>query len=350
MKILHVNSEKSWRGGEQQMASLMNILKSQGLHCGLAARKASEASKRMSAEGFETFELNFGGLNLFSSLKLKKIMSRYDIVHTHTANAHTVAYLAAKWGGKTPIVVSKRTDFPVKSRNKFNHESVKSILCVSNKISEITKNSVLNSDRVKTVYSGIDINRFDVPQKDLRDLLGLKKESVIVGNCSALAPHKDYFTFIDVAKRFPELEFVIIGDGPLREELKLYSNGLSNIHFTGFLADISSYLKSLNYFLMTSETEGLGTSLLDAMICRIPIVATNTGGIPEIVIDHKTGLLAEVGAVEQLSNQLKVLLNDHSLTEQLVQNAYLNVSEHFTRENTAKQTLKVYQEVLASLS
>ena len=198
MKVLHINSEKSWRGGEQQMASLMKILRKEGVESSLLARKSSEAFKRLKGENFQAWEVAYGGLNLRCSLKLKDLMKEFDIIHTHTANAHTVAYLASLWGGQTPIVVSKRTDFPVKSPRKFNHPNIKRILCVSNKITEITRESVNKPERVRTVYSGIDTSRFDGEQKDLRDLIGLEKNAPLIGNCSALAPHKDYFTFIDV--------------------------------------------------------------------------------------------------------------------------------------------------------
>tara|TARA_Y100000768_G_scaffold388916_1_gene388679 strand:+ start:25979 stop:27022 length:1044 start_codon:yes stop_codon:yes gene_type:complete len=346
VKVLHVNSEKSWRGGEQQMASLMKILNNEGVKSSLLARKSSEAYKRLKAENFEAWEAAYGGLNLSSSLKLKRLMKDFDIIHTHTANAHTVAYLASVWGGKTPIIVSKRTDFPVKSLRKFNHSNIKRILCVSNKITEITRGAVKEPNRVQTVYSGIDTSRFDGKQKDLRDIIGLARNAPLIGNCSALAPHKDYFTFIDVAKNFPEQNFVIIGDGPLKSELQEYGKDLSNLFFTGFLPDIQCYLKSLDYFLMTSETEGLGTSLLDAMICRIPIVSTRAGGIPEIVIDNKTGYLANIGSVDELSSQLRKMISDQNTRSKLIENAYQNVKEHFTREITAKQTLKIYKEIL----
>lgn len=329
------------------MSSLMNLLRENGIENHVLCRKNSEAAKRLAEQGFTVHETSFSGIKLSASFKLKSIASEFDLIHTHTANAHTVAYYSALLGCKTPIVVSKRTDFPVKSPKKFNHPKIKKILCVSNKIKEITQKDVIEPSRVETVYSGIDINRFEGEQKDIRDLIGVAKNEVLIGNCSALAPQKDYFTFIDVARRFPEKHFVLIGDGPLKEELKEYAKGIKNVHFTGFLKDINHYLKSLDFFLMTSETEGLGTSLLDAMICKIPIIATRAGGIPEIVIHEKTGLSAEVRDLDELTNQLSRMIEDSALREVLTLNAYENVMKNFSRETTAEKTLEIYRRILA---
>ncbi len=347
MKVLHINSEKSWRGGEQQMSSLMNLLRDEGVENHVLCRKDSEAANRLREQGFIVHEVGFSGLKIKASLKLKSLSGQFDIIHTHTANAHTVAYYSAILGSQTPIVVSKRTDFPVKSPKKFNHQKIAKILCVSKKIQEITQKDVIKPDRVETVYSGIDTKRFEGDQKDIRDLIGVSKKEVLIGNCSALAPQKDYFTFIDLAKRFPDKHFVLIGDGPLEDQLKEYAAGAENIHFTGFLKDINLYLKSLDFFLMTSETEGLGTSLLDAMICKIPIVATRAGGIPEIVIHEQTGLTAEVRDIEELARQLNRMLEDSDLRQKLTQNAYNNVIKNFSREITAKKTYEVYKRILA---
>ncbi len=105
-------------------------------------------------------------------------------------------------------------------------------------------------------------------------------------------------------------------------------------------------LKSLDLFLMTSTTEGLGTSLLDAMLCEVPIVATRVGGIPEIVIHDKTGLSSKAKDVRDLAKNCKKILEDDELRARLVRNAKEQVLKDYTDEQTALKTLKHYKNIL----
>ena len=349
MRVVHLNSEKSWRGGEQQMANLALELKKLGVENIIAARAGSKSIEFAKKNNFEYLELSIGGLKLLASFSLRNflIKNKIDLVHTHTANAHTIAVYANIFGGRTPLIVSKRTDFPVKSQFKFKHESVKKILCVSNKIKEITRKSCPALKNVHTVYSGIDTARFNGEQKDLKEIYSIDSNKVLVGNCSAIAPHKDYYTFIDTAKKLNDIDpnkyhFIIIGDGPLENEIKNYAKDLENITFTGFLPNIRELLKSLDIFLITSQEEGLGTSILDAMICEVPVVATRAGGIPEIAIHEKTALTSTVKNPQDLAKNVELILG----RDDLVQNAKEMVLNGFTREATAKNTLIQYKNAL----
>ena len=351
LKVLHINSEKSWRGGEQQMTNLIHELNSLGVQSSVCCRKNSKLDKYTSKEKISSLCLSFSGLKFFNAISLKKFVlkEKFDLIHTHSSNAQTLVYYASLLGLKTPVISSKRTDFPVKSKGKYNFKSLKYIICVSNKIKEITRRSVNNPDIVQTVYSGIDLDRFEVDQKSLKQKLGLEESEVLIGNTSAIAPQKDYPTFLTIAKNLPEFQFVIIGDGPMEQEIKGLAKKmqLKNIHFTGFLKELEVYMKSLNCFLITSETEGLGTSILDAMIAKIPVVGTNAGGIPEIVINNKTGLLCEIRNTLQITNAVTEILNNEELRSQLVKNAHQNISENFSRRTTATRTFEFYQKAIS---
>lgn len=359
MKVLHLNSEKSWRGGEQQMAYLANELYHEGVKNFFAFPEKNEKLIQFCKDYKHTAKfLSFGGIQLLATIQLvlwlKK--NKMDIIHTHTAKAHTVAVWANILGAKTKVVVSKRTDFPVKSPYKFHHKSIKAIICVSNKIEEITRSGMhpKKKDLVCTVHSGINIERFNKDQISLKDEYNIPEEKVLIGNCSAIADHKDYPTFVDTAQllneKAPErFHFIIIGNGPDEQkikdyvELKMLKNKFT---FTGFINDIDQKLKSLDLFLMTSKEEGLGTSLLDAMICEIPIVSTNAGGIPEIVIHEKTGLLAGVKQPAALCDDVLRLIDDEKLKENLITNAKKQVIDKYSKAHTAKKTLEVYHKVI----
>lgn len=356
-KVLHIATALSWRGGEQQLAYLVQELKDKIDQIVLCS-EGSELAKFCSQNGidFET-QKKSGGFDLAYAGKVKKMCKKLeiDLCHMHDAHAHTFAILAAVMGNKTPLVLSRRVDFPIKqkwtSKFKYNHPSIKKILCVSEMIKKITASDIQDKSKLHTVYSGVDLSKFSKRSGKLRRELGIKESTPLIGNTSALADHKDYFTFLKCCKKIlevePEVQFVVMGDGPLRDKVHQFAKELDlkeKLTFTGYRTDIAEVLADLDVFLITSKTEGLGTSILDAFACQVPVIATNAGGIPELVKDYKTGILCPVKDVEQLSASVLKLLEDSELVEKLKKNAFQKVQQ-FSKAETARKTLEHYQEV-----
>ena len=360
---MHISTPASWRGGEQQMAYLVGELKEAGITQWVACRSGSAVeSFAREAEVPLLSRPVSSGIDPGFARMVAKFCKREqpDLIHAHDAGAHTFAVMAAAfWRNKTPIVVSRRVDFPVRnswlSRYKYNHPLVKRILCVSNAIRAITSKGVQRPERCVTVYSGIDPKRFspEIKQYKIHHEYGLKAETVLVGNVAALAPHKDYFTFLSTAKQLLGLgvdaQFIGIGSGSMQTELEDYAQklGLGNrMIFTGFRTDVPDILPELDVFLITSETEGLGTSVLDAFAAKVPVVATAAGGIIELVEDGKTGLLGPIKDPKALAEAVKRVLMEPELAEQLVANATERL-QHFTKTATAQKTLAVYRELVS---
>jgi L-malate glycosyltransferase len=295
----------------------------------------------------------------YSLFQLSKRL-QVSLIHCHDSHAHTMAIIAATlFGNKIPLVVHRRVDFPVKpgifSSFKYNHPLVRQFICVSEAIRTILNASLKQAGKSVCIHSSIDLSRFsEVKNKRhiLRAELGLKDNEMLIGNTSALAPHKDHFTFIRTAtllrKKFTSMRFVIIGDGPLHKEVQdeIDRNGLTDIIFlAGFRNNVPELLPGLDVFLMTSKTEGLGTSILDAFASGIPVVSTRAGGIPELVEDGLTGLLTDVGDHESLSLAVEQLLNDHDLRNRLIKAAETFVAGFGIRE-MGQKTMNVYTQIL----
>ena len=363
--ILHVSTPNSWRGGEQQMYYLVEELKSKKCSQVVLCRKGSVVDKRMKALGVQTIGfVKKTSVDVHTGFKIKQVCKRYNInvIHVHDAHAHTFAFLAASmFGNKVPIVVSRRVDFPIKdtwmSKLKYNHPNIKKILCVSDAIKEITGKDIQNKSVLHTVYSGIDPARFPYQKEDcntLHQMYGWSRSIKIVGNASALAPHKDYYTFIRVAEKLlktkSDIRFVIVGSGPLEGDLKIFVHELGlndQIKFTGFREDVPKVLPEFDVMLITSETEGLGTTIIDAFACNVPVVGTNAGGIPELIEDQKTGLLREVRAIDDLAEAVVELLDHPTIGEKLSQGAKIKLKD-FLKANTASQTFLHYQDLLSA--
>lgn len=362
MKILHVSTPTSWRGGEQQAAYLAIALKAYGIDQIVLCPDQSVLSTRMKAADIpvEIFSSR-GILNYNLARHIAKLCKNknIDIIHCHDSHAHSAAVISVSiFNTTTPIIVSRRVDFPVSvnlmSRWKYNHPSVKRILCVSEMIKTINAPAIKDPSKLTVVYSGIDLSRYNIPihPRKLITELHLSPSTRLVGNISALADHKDYPTFLRTAaaicKEYGDIHFIIAGIGPEEEKIKsiiLEQNLGDKVHLLGFREDVVEVIQSLDVFLMTSITEGLGTIVLDAFAAGIPVVSTRAGGIPEMVVNGVTGLLADPGDVLALKNATLRILNDPALRKQLTDNALSRVQD-FSFQATAEKTLDVYRAIM----
>jgi glycosyltransferase involved in cell wall biosynthesis len=360
-KILHVSTATSWRGGEQQIAYLLQEISLAGREQVVCCPNGSPLSDYCKKTGIHHHDFHSRGiLDLSLAKKLRFICrdEKVTVIHAHDSHAHSAAVLSSSvFGNKTPVVLSRRVDFPVSqnlfSKWKYNHSIIKKILCVSEKIREITGRDIGDKNKLIVIYDGIDLSKFN-PGKRKFLLLhewGLSKEVQLVGNASALAGHKDYFTFVDTAEivmqKKPDVRFAIIGQGPDQKSIEEYierKNLRDKIFFAGFRDNIAELLPELDVFLMTSITEGLGSILLDAFASGVPVVATCAGGIPEIVSDGQTGLLAPVKDAAKLAQQVCLLLEDASARTKMKDKA-MQFVQNFSHRKMALLTMEVYDAV-----
>lgn len=364
MRVLHLSTARSWRGGEQQVAYLVKALDAMGVEQLVVCATGSPMHDFCQEQAVAHRTLGFrASVDPVNARRLARIARSWgpQLVHTHDSHGHTAAILATSlFGMKLPLVVSRRVDFAISSgfsaRWKYGHAAVKRILCVSDAIRAIMAQRLPRPAVLRTVRSGIDPARFAAGADGrLHRELHLAPSVPLVGNVAALAPHKDLFTFIRMAagihRERPDVRFVLIGEGELRAELEQAArqHALDEVlHFMGFRTDVDRLLPELDVFAMTSRTEGLGTSILDAFAARVPVVATAAGGIPELVEDGTTGLLCPVGDDDALARGTIRLLADEALRDRLVQGASRKL-EGFTRQATAAATLREYQAVLDEL-
>ena len=360
MKILHLSSEKTWRGGEQQIAYLIEELDKHGVENFVACRKNSAFEKHCIKNNIDHISIPFANNFDISTAWQIKTFANYaeiDIIHMHSSRSHTMAVMATVLGSKAKMILSRRVDFPSSgnwlSKYKYNHPRIKKVLCVSEKIKEIISPIIKDKSKLEVVYSGIDLKRFagKTNTNILHKEFGLDADTKIIANISALAPHKDYFTFVETVEEFKKIstekvKFFAIGEGNCRTEIENYikQKGLeNNIILTGFRNDVADIFPELDVFLITSEEEGLGTTVLDAFANKIPVVATTGGGIPEMVKHNKTGLLYSIKTPKELAKGVKEVLENSTEAKKRTENAYQLLTEKFTKEQTAKQTLEVYK-------
>jgi len=205
-----------------------------------------------------------------------------------------------------------------------------------------------------TVHEGIDVEHLlAAPPVNLHETFFLPHGAPVVGNVAALVPHKGHRYLIEAAhlvvQQLPDARFVILGEGELREHLEkqVREHHLEkHVLLPGFRTDVLGCIRSFDLFVMSSVTEGLGTSLLDAMAASRPIVATTAGGIPEIVEDHVNGLLVPPRDAHELAAAIARALKDATLRQRLGAGGFARVNERFTVERMVEATAAVYRHVV----
>jgi len=361
MTIIHISSAKTWRGGEQQIAYLLVELAERKIQQIMLCPVNSPLHLFCEKQSIpvKTFAKR-SGVDLGLAWQLTRLCRRSvrPIIHVHDSQAHTAAFISATlWMNKTPVIIHRRVGFPLKKSFltglKYNHHSISRIICVSEYVREHMNAVLANTGKTVTVYDGIDLTKFQGKTKCriLKERFNFSDKHILIGNTSAITEEKDYFTFIDTAdillRNHDDLRFFIIGDGSQKQIITDYieEKGLSDkILLTGFVNNIQDILPELDLFLFTSVMEGLGTSLLDAFACRIPVVSTNAGGIPEIVKDHITGLVVGIKKPAEMAIAVEAILTNPELKHKLVENAYVWVQE-FSVKNIASEIIDIYNKV-----
>src|SRR6185369_10524964 len=194
-----------------------------------------------------------------------------------------------------------RVDYPLKgnSFSRWKYRQVDAFIAASEAIRQMLVADGVPAERTVTVHEGIDVDHVTAaPPVNVHEAFWLPHQAPVVGNVAALVPNKGQRYLIEAAhlvvQEIPDARFVILGEGELREQLErqVHDHHLEkHVLLPGFRTDVLGCIKGFDLFAMSSVTEGLGTSLLDAMACSRPIVATTAGGIPEIVEDGVNGLL-----------------------------------------------------------
>ncbi len=359
MRVLHFSTPLSWRGGEQQLAYLVECMPKSVQSLIVCPAKSLLARHAKRNELPLRLLSSRRPFNPSSWREFGKAVAEFKptLIHLHDPDAQAIAVLWATFSrSKIPMILSRKVDFPIKNsyftRYKYNFSNIKRIICVSGAVREIVASAIEDVSKLRLIYDAIDLNRFGNGQKrTLRDGYRIPDDHLIVGNIGALVPHKDYVTFINTADRLIHLglkaRFFIIGEGPDKSKLikMIEDRGLGKqFVVTGFRHDIEDVFPELDIFLHPSETEGLGSSILDAFVCKVAVVATRAGGIVEIVKEEETGLLANVKDSDALAQQVMRLAENPELRHRLVSQAWSFVQD-FSKERFAERHLQLYREV-----
>ncbi|MCX5696728.1 MAG: glycosyltransferase family 4 protein [Candidatus Omnitrophica bacterium] len=298
---------------------------------------------------------------LRSFIKKNKIR----IVHTHSSKAGILGRFAAASCGTAAIVHTVHGwsfhDFqPGWMRRlfiwleRYCAKFSDKIIVVSDHDRKIGLKLYIGSpEKYRLIHYGIDYNEFLKSNRDARKEFGLAHEDLVVGMVSCFKPQKAPQDFIALARAVREgldgVKFILAGDGVLRNQLRRLIKRYKlekNVTLLGWRRDIPQFLSCLDVFVLTSLWEGLPIAALEALASSLPVVATDTGGIREVISDGDNGFLLSPGDMSGLAEKVTALLKDKDLKGRMGLKAKESLGETFRLENMQKSYYNLYAELV----
>lgn len=296
--------------------------------------------------------------------KINAIVKKYKvaIIHTHGYKTTLLGFIIAKMNN-IPIIVTQHLwlwakSFKLKMYIKLEAlimRFIPRVVAVSEQIKrEMIKNGV-SPEKVTVIDNGINIDKYcnSADISNLKQQLNLPDKALIVGTLARLSKQKGIIYLLEavviILEKVPNTHFLIVGDGPLRNELQDFTEDLGiseNIHFLKFRMDCERLLKIMDIFVLSSIDEGLPMALLEAMATKIPVVVTTVGSISNVIKNNENGCLVEPRNSKELAEKIIYLLNNEQKRKELSEKAFKTVVNNYSSDAMCKEYLKIYDEVL----
>lgn len=341
MNILELNFERTWRGGERQTLYNMIGFKNAGHNVVLLCRKGYPLEAKAKAADFKVASFK----NIFGAILYLLFRCRqYRVLHAQTSHILTYCVFTKPFH-RAKIIFTRRVDFvPHGGMTKLKYKLTDTIVGVSTAVKKILEHFV---NKPVTVIPDIaearELNRQRVLQffKDQR----INTDKHIIGTTAALVPHKDPLTMVEAIKNLLELrnDFVFLHfgtgdlDGAVREKIKEY--GLQEVYKQlGFVEDAEDFFSVFEVFVMSSEEEGLGSSVLDAFLYKVPVVSTDAGGLADLIADGR-GILCRKHAPQMIADGIDLVLKQQELDKEMTDRAYVYASKYHSIDYITQQYL-----------
>ncbi len=248
--------------------------------------------------------------------------------------------------------------------DKFFLNRFDEVIAVSDSVKqEILRNNI-SPEKVSTIYNGIDIDRFNNQEKacSIRREFGINESCKVIGSVARLSKEKGHVCLLQSAEKilqkYPDVVFLIVGDGPLRQHLEIKSSEFAKrmhakgdsskapLIFARVRSDMPTIYSLMDIFALPSLTEGLPIALLEAMASQRPVVATEVGAVPKVIKHGRSGLLVQPSDVQALAKSIIELLENPQKGQYLAKNAHEVVKKRFSSQGMAEKYKQVYRKVL----
>jgi glycosyltransferase involved in cell wall biosynthesis len=352
VRVLHVDPERGWGGGEVQVTLLVRELARRGHTSVLAAPADAPLARALAADGVPVAECPIASsADVRAVPRLRRLARAVDVVHFHTARAHAMA----PWLGGLGVrrIVTRRMDYPPRggpwARHLYNR-AVDRVIAISDGVRAVLERAGVRPDRIRVVPSGVDTEAFAVApdvRAAERRAWQVADDDVVAIVVGVLERRKGHATLFEAAGRLREsrLRWVVCGAGSQEAALRAdaAARGI-DVRFLGFRADVARCLAAADVAVLPSLHEGLGVAALEAMAAGRPVVASRVGGLAEVVADGETGRLVPAGDAAALAAALASLASVPAERTRMGDAGRARVRARFSATSMAEGTLACYGE------
>ena len=360
MKILYVDLETEWRGGQSQALEALGALRRGGHDAQLLAVRGGALAKRAHAAGVPVIEVEANRKRWRAASELRSLLRNAppDVIYANESHALTAAWLARAHRRST-LVAARRLAYPIQQNpiSLARFRAAHRIFAISDFIARSVIASGLPADRVVVVREGIEIPPPLTAAQRLvaRQTWNLADEEFVIGCVGYLLPEKGQEFLIRalpaICAAAPRARLILAGDGPLRaslESLALELRVRERIIFAGFVERIDGIYAALDAFVFPSLAEPSGTSLLAAMAAGLPVAAVAAGGVPEYVEHDVNGLLISAPEPQLIAAAALQLHSDPDLRQRLAARARSVITERYASSVMAEHLLRACAEASAA--
>jgi glycosyltransferase involved in cell wall biosynthesis len=357
MRVLYVDLEREWRGGQSQALLTLGGLHERGYEVELLAARNSPLANRVLEAGITVHQVPRFGLRAWAARAIRTLIARrrFDLVHLNEPHALTAAWLA-RAHSRVPLLLSRRIGFPLQKNavSRARYRAVKRFVANSKDVAQSLIDSGIAAERISIVNEGVEIIPLRTPEQrsSARKHWRVRENEFLFGCVSVFVPEKGQRHLIEalplVRALHPEVRLLLAGDGACRAELEALTKRLSQteaVLFPGFVKDVAQVYAALDAFAFPSEFEGLGTALQAAMAAGLPCISTKRGALGEVVVGERTALVVEPNGKEFAVAILR-LINDEVLRKNLSEAGRREVEQRFSSGTMVENTIRVYEDVL----
>lgn len=367
MKILYIVTQSHWGGAQRYVFDLAKNFSRENditVACGgngLLIDKLKSVGVKVEVFSNLIRKINpvkdfFCFWQLYNFIKKNK----FDLVHTNSSKAEILGNAAAKLAGVKKIIFTAHGfvfNEPLKKTKKLffvflekfaNLFSDKIITVSDFDRNSAVKEKIAKPEKLVTIHNGVEPATSEISCLT-RSEFNLSPDAEVVLTVANFYPVKGLKYLIRAAKlvceKKPEVSFLIFGDGQLRPEIEQQIKNLNlekKVILAGFQKNIFSIFPIADIFVMSSLKEGLPYAVLEAQAFGLPVVATNVGGLPEIIADRQTGFLVEPKNADKLAEKILLLLENEQLKQEFAQKAKQKINSHFNLSQMLKKTKSVY--------
>ncbi|HZJ82894.1 MAG TPA: glycosyltransferase family 4 protein [Clostridia bacterium] len=303
--------------------------------------------------------------DIHTVIRLVNILKEYriDVLHCHGFRAGLIGRIAAflarcnciyTMHNFPPLGLSKGKRQIAGNIERYLSHITGKIITVSEALKrEAVDSMAIKEDKIGVIYNGISRPAGNKTLKKLRESLGIDNDQVLIGTVARLIPSKGIDVLLDaipfVNGKYPNVKFIILGDGP--EESKLRGQAIKlncneNIIFAGYKEYIWYYYDVFDIFLLPTLSEGLGISIIEALMVGLPVISTRTGGVEEIIRHNYNGYLVPPGNSKELARAILYFLAHPEKAKEYGRRGKELVKDKFHKETMIRETLDLILDVM----